>query len=89
MIIRACQLIEADETAPSLGELAAVGLSPAHFHRVFKAAVGVTPRRYAATLRDQRLKENLAGGAPVTAALYDAGFGASSRFTRVQRSVWG
>ena len=79
LIVRACRLIETE--ALSLAELsAAVGLSPAHFHRVFKSGVGVTPKRYAAALRDRRLKENLADGAPVTAAIYNAGFGASSRF---------
>ena len=81
LLAQACQLIEDAENPPPLGELAAaVGLSPAHFHRVFKAGVGVTPKRYAAALRDRRMQENLADGAPVTAALYDAGFGASSRF---------
>ncbi len=79
LITRACRLLEAE--AMSLDELsAAVGLSPGHLHRVFKAAVGVTPKRYAAALRDRRLQENLAGGASVTMAIYDAGFGASSRF---------
>ncbi len=81
LLVRACRLIGEAENPPTLGELAAaVGLSPGHFHRVFRAGVGVTPKRYAAALRDRRLKENLAGGAPVTAAIYDAGFGASSRF---------
>lgn len=81
LLARACQLIKDAENPLPLGELAAaVGLSPAHLHRVFKAGVGVTPKRYAAALRDRRMQENLASGAPVTAALYDAGFGASSRF---------
>lgn len=81
LIVRACRLIEDAEQAPALGELAAaVGLSPSHFHRLFKAGVGVTPKRYATALRDRRLKEQLANGAPVTTAIYDAGFNASSRF---------
>ena len=81
LIVRACQLIEEAEQAPVLDELAAaIGLSPSHFHRLFKASVGVTPKGYATALRDRRLKEQLANGAPVTSALYDAGFNASSRF---------
>ena len=81
LLAQACQLIEDAETPPPLGELAAaMGLSPTHFHRVFKAGVGVTPKRYAAALRDRRLQANLASGVSVTAAIYDAGFGASSRF---------
>lgn len=81
MIVRACQLIEKAEEAPALGDLAAaVGLSPSHFHRLFKASVGVTPKRYATALRDRRLKEQLATGVSVTTAIYDAGFNSSSRF---------
>lgn len=81
MIVRACQLIEEAEQAPALGELAAaVGLSPSRFHRLFKAGVGVTPKRYATALRDRRLKEQLATGASMTTAIYDAGFNSSSRF---------
>jgi len=81
LIVWACQLIEDAEEAPALNELAAaVGLSPAHFHRLFKASVGVTPKRYAAAVRDRRFKEHLANGAPVTKAIYDAGYNAPSRF---------
>lgn len=81
LIVRACQLIEEAEEAPALNELAAaVGLSPAHFHRLFKASVGVTPKRYAAAVRDRRLKEHLTNGAPVTTAIYSAGYNAPSRF---------
>ena len=80
LLVRACRLLETEETL-SLAKLSAtVGLSPAHFHRVFKTGVGVTPKQYAAALRDRRMQENLADGTPVTAAIYDAGFGASSRF---------
>ena len=81
LIVRACGLIENAEEPPTLDELAAaVGLSPSHFHRLFKANVGVTPKDYAAALRDRRLKKNLTNGASVTEAIYDAGFNASSRF---------
>lgn len=81
LIVRACRLIEEAEEFPTLDELAsAVGLSSSHFHRLFKAAVGVTPKRYALRLRDQRLKENLDNGASVTTAIYDAGYNTSSRF---------
>lgn len=80
-VARACRLIEAAETAPTLDELAAaVGLSPHHFHRQFKAQTGVTPAAYAAQVRDTRAKAALSGGARVTEAIYDSGFGAPSRF---------
>ncbi len=48
LIVRACQLIEEAEGALALDKLAAaVGLSPSHFHRLFKASVGITPKGYA------------------------------------------
>ncbi len=77
----ACRLIATAEEPPSLDALAAcAGLSRFHFHRVFKAATGLTPKAYAAGLRAGRARAALAAGAPVTAALYESGFGASSRF---------
>jgi AraC family transcriptional regulator, regulatory protein of adaptative response / methylated-DNA-[protein]-cysteine methyltransferase len=77
---RACDLIERSEKPPSLAEMAgAAGLSPSHFHRVFRRTLGVTPREYAAMQRAQRLQRDLAGGAPVAEAIYGAGFGSGSR----------
>lgn len=78
---QACRLIEGSEDAPRLDDLAAaVGLSPHHFHRLFKAATGLTPRGYFAAHRAGKLRDGLAGSSSVTEALYDAGFNASSRF---------
>ena len=56
-----CRLIEAAEEIPSLDELAAkAGLSPHHFHRVFKAVTGVTPKAYASAHRAKRVRDELA-----------------------------
>jgi AraC family transcriptional regulator of adaptative response/methylated-DNA-[protein]-cysteine methyltransferase len=64
----------------TLSELArAVGASPAHLQRTFKAELGVSPRVYQAGLRMTQLKTRLKQGRPVTAALYEAGYGSSSR----------
>jgi AraC family transcriptional regulator of adaptative response/methylated-DNA-[protein]-cysteine methyltransferase len=77
----ACRLIDASEEIPSLAQMAAeAGLSPHHFHRLFKSATGVTPRAFAAERRAERLRAALGSGAPVTAAIHDAGYGAQSRF---------
>jgi len=74
-------MIEAAEELPRLGALAAaVGLSPYHFHRVFKAVVGVTPKAYATAHRNGRVRAALRSCATVTQAIYDAGFNANSRF---------
>jgi len=78
---RACRLIESAESPPGLHALArAAGLSPFHFHRVFKSVTGVTPRAYAGARRAERAAANLREGASVTRAAYEAGYGASSRF---------
>ena len=78
---RACERIETAEEAPKLAELAATaGLSPYHFHRVFKAITGVTPKAYAAETRARRAADKLRTAGTVTEAIYDAGFNSSSRF---------
>lgn len=77
----ACRLIEAAETPPLLATLTAhAGLSPHHFHRVFKSVTGLTPRSYAAAHRAKRVRDSLVEAERVTDAIYDAGFGSSSRF---------
>ncbi len=81
LVEKACRIIEENEEAPSLEALAdAVGRSPSYFHRVFKAATGVTPKEYAAAQRAARVRQGLASGSSVTAAIYDAGFNSSGRF---------
>jgi AraC family transcriptional regulator of adaptative response/methylated-DNA-[protein]-cysteine methyltransferase len=81
LVAAACRRIEAAEQPPALAELAReAGLSPHYFQRLFKAVAGITPKAYAQATRARRLREGLHGGASVTAALFDAGFGSSSRF---------
>lgn len=53
--------------------------SPFHLQRRFKAATGITPREYADSCRMHLLKCNLQAGDNVTRAMYDAGYGSSSR----------
>jgi AraC family transcriptional regulator, regulatory protein of adaptative response / methylated-DNA-[protein]-cysteine methyltransferase len=81
LVAKACRIIETSEEEPSLEELAeAVGLSPGYFHRVFKAAAGLTPKGYVAAYRAEKVREGLASGNSVTEAMYDAGFNSSGRF---------
>ncbi|WP_035059668.1 bifunctional DNA-binding transcriptional regulator/O6-methylguanine-DNA methyltransferase Ada [Andreprevotia chitinilytica] len=78
---RACRLIEASETLPTLDELAEVAeLSRFYFHRIFKAVTGLTPKDYAAANRARRVTDALPASESVTAAIYDAGFNSSGRF---------
>ncbi len=53
--------------------------SPFHLQRRFKAVLGITPREYADSCRLRTLKRNLQAGDSVTRAMYDAGYGSSSR----------
>jgi AraC family transcriptional regulator of adaptative response/methylated-DNA-[protein]-cysteine methyltransferase len=81
LVETACRLIEEAEAPPSLSELAkAVGRSQGYFHRIFKTATGLTPKDYATARQAQRVRETLAEGRSVTAAIYDAGFNSSGRF---------
>jgi AraC family transcriptional regulator of adaptative response/methylated-DNA-[protein]-cysteine methyltransferase len=80
-ITRACRLIETADAAPNVEALAAAaGMSPSHFHRVFKSQTGLTPRAYAAAHRARRVRDELTMADSVTAAAYNAGFNSSGRF---------
>jgi len=80
-IERACRFIEGFETGqPTLQEIADhVGLSPAYLQKRFTKALGVSPKQYADTWRREKLKTLLRDGDDVTGALYEAGYGSSSR----------
>src|SRR5262249_5118233 len=80
-IRRACLYLSSVEGHPSLARLARrFGGSPYHFQHNFKRIVGVTPREYAEACRLGRVKERLRQGSAVTGAMFDAGYGSSSRF---------
>lgn len=76
-----CRYIEQHlDEATTLQQLGkAFHQSPFHLQRRFKAALGITPRQYADSCRMRELKRNLQSGNNVTRAMYDAGYGSSSR----------
>jgi AraC family transcriptional regulator of adaptative response/methylated-DNA-[protein]-cysteine methyltransferase len=81
LVVAACRAIETAETVPTLDALAAeAGMSPFHFHRVFRGITGLTPKAYATAHRGRRVRTELAKRGPVSAAMYDAGYGSSGRF---------
>ncbi len=81
LVADACRRLAQAEEPIALNALAAEsGLSPHHFHRLFKAAVGLTPAAYGRAVRAERVRGALDAEAPVTAAIYDAGFSSSGRF---------
>jgi AraC family transcriptional regulator of adaptative response/methylated-DNA-[protein]-cysteine methyltransferase len=76
-----CRFIEQHLDEPlTLGRLGKeFRQSPFHLQRRFKAVLGITPREYADSCRLRMLKRNLQAGDTVTRAMYDAGYGSSSR----------
>ena len=88
-VARVCREIEArihgqsggaDETPVTLAALSKIaGMSPHQLERAFRSVMGITPRQYADAQRMRLLKSRLRKGDDVTTALYDAGFGSSSR----------
>ncbi|MFQ6026931.1 MAG: bifunctional DNA-binding transcriptional regulator/O6-methylguanine-DNA methyltransferase Ada, partial [Dehalococcoidia bacterium] len=87
-----CEYIEANPdtrvTLAQLGQIASV--SPYHLQRVFKRVTGVTPRQYADSRRLGTFKNSLQQTNPtITEALYEAGYGSSSRLYELAASQLG
>ncbi|HSK72501.1 MAG TPA: bifunctional DNA-binding transcriptional regulator/O6-methylguanine-DNA methyltransferase Ada [Pyrinomonadaceae bacterium] len=78
-VLRACEILETEEQI-TLEELSAeLDLSPAHLQKVFKEIVGVSPKKFAEISRLEKFKKELKNGSDVTEAIYESGFGSSSR----------
>lgn len=78
-VLRACEIIEI-ETDLSLENLSAkFQISPTHFQKSFKEIIGVSPKKYAEMKRLENFKNQIKGGNDVTSAMYESGFGSSSR----------
>lgn len=79
MILRACELMQ-DDSSLSLEDLSTeLDLSPSHFQRTFKEIVGISPKKYGEAMRLKNFKKEIKGGSDVVTAMYEAGFGSSSR----------
>jgi AraC family transcriptional regulator of adaptative response/methylated-DNA-[protein]-cysteine methyltransferase len=78
---KTCRHIEANlDRAVPLAELGRlVSLSPFTVQRLFKQGLGVSPLQYQRALRAGSLRNRLKQGDNVTDAIYNAGFGSSSR----------
>src|SRR5437899_369216 len=89
-IAAVCRLIEKSEEPPRLEQMANhAGLSLYHFHRVFKAITGLTPKEYAAAHRTKRVWRQLSKSGTVTEAIYDAGYNSNGRFYATSNEVLG
>jgi AraC family transcriptional regulator, regulatory protein of adaptative response / methylated-DNA-[protein]-cysteine methyltransferase len=77
----ACEKIKQSTTNLTLDALAdSAGLSPHHFHRVFKSVTGLTPKEYQKAVQKSRMATALKKNKTVTDAIFDAGFNSSGRF---------
>ncbi len=85
-----CRLIARSEEPLTLAEMAeAARLSPYHFHRIFKAVTGMTPKKYTAANQASKVRDELTRSETVTQALYDAGFNSNGRFYEKSREMLG
>jgi AraC family transcriptional regulator of adaptative response/methylated-DNA-[protein]-cysteine methyltransferase len=90
VVAAACRTIEAAEEMPGLDDLAqSAGMSRHHFHRVFKAHTGVTPKAYADAHRARRVRHELTRSATVTEAIYGGGFHSNGRFYALSSELLG
>lgn len=92
VVAKLCRFLESAEATPTptLDALATrAGLSPFHLHRVFKEVTGLTPRAYAAAARAKKMRASLDRSASVTEAVYEAGYGSSSRFYETSNAILG
>jgi len=76
-----CRLIDENEGEPlTLATLSSrIGVSSFHLQRTFKSVMGISPSQYAKACRIGKFKQGVRDGESITDAIYDAGFGSSSR----------
>ncbi|MDQ2920029.1 MAG: bifunctional DNA-binding transcriptional regulator/O6-methylguanine-DNA methyltransferase Ada [Acidobacteriota bacterium] len=76
-----CRLIDENEGEPlTLAMLSSrIGVSSFHLQRTFKSVMGISPSQYAEACRIGKFKRGVRDGESITNAIYDAGFGSSSR----------
>jgi AraC family transcriptional regulator of adaptative response/methylated-DNA-[protein]-cysteine methyltransferase len=81
LIRQACRIMEQESEGPiRIANVARqVGVSPFRLQRVFRRKMGINPGAYAQSVRLRRFKTRLREGNDVTNALYEAGYGSSSR----------
>jgi len=82
LVRRACGLIEElqSDGVVNLATLGSqLGVSSFYLQRTFKSIMGVTPRQYVEARRINGFRASVRNGESITGAMYDAGFGSSSR----------
>jgi AraC family transcriptional regulator, regulatory protein of adaptative response / methylated-DNA-[protein]-cysteine methyltransferase len=81
MVTEICRLIEGSEQTINLKTLAnKTKLSVYHFHRLFKALTGLTPKAYSVAHQAKKVRHELNKNTTVTEAIFEAGYNSNSRF---------
>ena len=81
LLRQVCRYLEANssESVPMAALSRMFNISSSHLQRLFKRALGVSIAQYAKACRMKSFKTVVRNGSDVTAAMYEAGFGSSSR----------
>ena len=69
----------ADDSLPLTRLADQVHLSPSRLQRVFKATFGVSPKKFQQAARGDKFKSLLRAGSDVTEAIFECGYGSTSR----------
>ncbi len=77
--VKACGIIDKNETADLKMLGGELNRSPAYVQKVFKEVIGVSPKKYADFRRLGEFKNGVRAGKDIVEAMYDAGFESSSR----------
>ena len=90
LVRQACSYIREHHTGTlRLADLSRhLNVSSSHLLRLFKRALGISPAQYAHACRMKTIKSHLQRGKDVTTAMYESGFGSSSRlYERAQLNM--
>lgn len=79
IVLRACEILETEEQITLEDLSAKSGLSAAYLQKTFKEIIGVSPKKYMESKRLEKFKGELKKGNEVTEAMYESGYGSSSR----------
>ena len=78
-VLKACKMIDSDNMVSLNGLSSELNVSTFQLQRKFKELIGVSPKKYAEAKRMEKFRSGIREGDDVTDAMYDAGFGSSSR----------
>jgi AraC family transcriptional regulator, regulatory protein of adaptative response / methylated-DNA-[protein]-cysteine methyltransferase len=79
-VIESCRRLESTSEVSLTAIAAELGYSERHLRRRFHEVIGVSASVYARAYKSERVRANLRAGAPVTSAVFDAGYGSVRAF---------